>query len=107
MKEVPTDFPSKARLFLDEELGIHYIVIQWHPVQNNWGIPATLPPFLWRFGPKKIFIDLVPPASPRRNAPRQNNLIGRGKFMTMLSRNAEFVPNLGFFRLYPQPIVRT
>lgn len=100
MKAVPNKFPGRASLWEDEDLGILYVVIGATNIGGawNWGINPLLLASLWKRGPKKVFIDLVPPGE-YRERPQMSNTITRGALMKRLARHADFHQK-GFYRLW-------
>lgn len=100
MKALPNKFPGRASLWEDETIQTMYVVINPTNIGGawNWGINPLLLASLWKRGPKKVFVDLVPPRE-RRDTPSIANVISRGDLMKLLARNADFHPK-GFYRLW-------
>jgi len=99
MKRVKYPYKGSVTIWRETDTDHTYVMIHASMKREpNWGINPQFLLDLWKFGIKKLSIDLVPPGVSRTH-PDHRNLISRTDFMKIMNRFGMFDESLGFYKI--------
>jgi hypothetical protein len=99
MKRVRYPYRGSVSIWRDIDQNHTYVMFFASTKREpNWGVNPDFLLDLWKFGVKKLSIDLVPLRA-ERTTPDMNNLLNRTEFMKIMNEKGRFDESLGFYKI--------